>query len=114
MSREKRRFTRIQLNVPSTLFLVQIDTYHDGEIANLSLGGCYFPLDFNLDVGEPCNVGITAGVGLEVQQISVSGKIARVDDQGAGIEFVDNPPEVMQSLEKILLSYSPREFRAAG
>jgi hypothetical protein len=106
MSREKRNFTRIQLSVPTTLLLAQIDTYHIGSIANLSLGGCYFPLDSVLTEGEKCRVTITAGVGLETREITISGQVARTDNQGAGIEFVDNDSEVLQKLEKILESYS--------
>jgi len=106
MSREKRNFTRIQLNVPTTLFLAQIDAYHVGSIANLSMGGCYFPIDSVLKEGEKCEVIITAGVGLETREITISGQVARIDNQGAGIEFVGNDPAILHKLGKILESYS--------
>lgn len=88
------------------MLLVRIDTYHCGMIANLSLGGCFFPTDHGLPLGEKCQVDIAFGDGLNVDKISMSGQVARADSDGAGIEFVDNSPEVMGRLKDILRRYS--------
>jgi len=103
---EKRSCTRVQLNLSTSLLLVRIDVYHSGIIDNLSLGGCYFPVEHALPLGEKCQVDIAFGDGLDVEKITVSGQVARVDNHGAGIEFVDNPPEILASLENILQRYS--------
>jgi hypothetical protein len=107
--KEKRSCTRVQLKLSTSLLLVRIDVYHSGMIDNLSLGGCYFPVEHALPIGEKCQVDIAFGDGLDVEKISVSGQVARVDNHGAGIEFVDNSPEIMTSLEQILLRYSLQE-----
>lgn len=91
------------------MLLVRIDTYHSGIIANLSLGGCYFPTDHGLPLGEKCQVDIAFGDGLNVDKICMSGQVARADSDGAGIEFVDNSAEVMDRLKDILLRYSISE-----
>ena len=62
-----------------------------------------------LPLGENCQVEITIGEGLDVDKIRMSGRVARVDSDGAGIEFIDNSPDIMDRLKDILLRYSPPE-----
>ncbi len=107
--KERRSCTRVQLKLSTSVLLVKIDAYHSGIIANLSLGGCYFPADHGLPLGENCQVEITIGEGLDVDKIRMSGRVARVDSDGAGIEFIDNSPDIMERLKDILLRYSPPE-----
>ena len=102
MVREKRQFTRIALNIQTALSLYQIDTYHTGAIANISLGGCYFPIGEELPVGEKCHLTITVGEGLETEILTLSGQIVRSDAAGAGIQFIENTPHTLQQLEKII------------
>lgn len=104
--KDERSYTRVQLKLSTSLLLVRIDVYHSGIIDNLSLGGCYFPVEHALPIGEKCQVDIALGDGLDIEKISVSGQVVRVDNHGAGIEFVDNSPEIMASLEKILQRYT--------
>ena len=102
MTRDKRSFTRITLNIPASLSLYQMETCHTGAIANISLSGCYFPFDGELPLGEECELTITVGKGLETEKISVSGIIVRTDSEGAGISFADNTPESRLQLETII------------
>jgi hypothetical protein len=102
MDREKRRFTRITLNVPTTLSLYQVEAYHSGAIANISQGGCYFPFGEELPVGDQCNVTITVGEGLEIEKITIPGQIVRSDDKGVGIKFSDSSEDCRRQLEKII------------
>ena len=102
MAKEKRQFTRITLNIQTALSLYQIDTYHTGAIANISMGGCYFPIGEKLPVDEECHLTITVGKGLETEIITLSGQIVRSDAAGAGIRFTDSSPHQLQQLEKII------------
>ncbi len=102
MAKEKRQFTRITLNIQTVLSLYQIDTYHTGAIANISMGGCYFPIGEELPVGEECELTITVGKGLETEIITLSGQIVRSDAAGAGIRFTGNSPHQLDQLEKII------------
>jgi hypothetical protein len=56
MTREKRSFTRITLDIPASLSFYQMKGYHTGSIANISLSGCFFPFAGELPVGEQCDV----------------------------------------------------------
>ena len=112
MTREKRRFTRITLDVPTILSLYQIQAYHTGSIANISMGGCFFSVGEKLPVGEDCQVSITVGEGLETEKITLPGQIVRSDSMGVGIKFTDNSLHNNQQLEKIITRYqSGTDFR---
>ena len=102
MDKEKRRFTRITLNVPTTLSLYQVEAYHAGAIANISLGGCYFPFGEELPVGHRCSLTITVGEGLETEKITIPGQIVRSDAKGVGIKFSDSSEDCRRQLEKII------------
>lgn len=101
MTREKRQFTRITLNVPSILSLYQVQAYHTGLIADISLGGCFFSVGEKLPIGESCQVTITVGEGIESEQISLSGHIVRSDAAGVGIKFTDTSSHRLQLLKII-------------
>jgi hypothetical protein len=105
VTREKRRFTRITLDVPTILSLYQIQAYHTGTIANISMGGCFFSVGEKLPVGEECQVTITVGEGLETEKITLPGQILRSDSKGVGIRFTDNSGHYHQQLETIIAKY---------
>lgn len=107
--KERRSSHRIQLNLSTSLMLVRIDAYHTGVITDLSTGGCYFPVEHGLPVGERCQVDIVFGDGFDVDTISVSGHVVRSDSHGAGIEFIDNPSEVTTRLGSILSRFSIKD-----
>ena len=107
--KERRSSTRVEIKLSTSLMLVRIDSYHSGIIENLSEGGCYFPVDQELPLGEKCQIDIVFGEGLEVASISLSGQVVRNDNHGAGIEFVDNQPETTALLKTMLSHYSHSE-----
>jgi len=102
MTREKRAYTRITLDIPASVCLYHMETSHLGAITNISLGGCYFPFDGELPVGEHCRVTITVGEGLQTEKVDVSGTIVRKDSEGFGICFTDTSPACRLQLEKII------------
>jgi hypothetical protein len=102
MTREKRSFTRITLDIPASLSLYQMETYHIRAITNISLGGCFFPFEDELPLKEPCYVTITVGEGLKTEKVTVAGMIARSDSQGVGINFTDKSLECKVQLVKII------------
>jgi len=102
MTREKRSFTRITIDIPGNISLYQLETYHTGPITNISLSGCFFPFQENLPLGEPCDIAITVGEGLETKEISLTGIIVRSDSQGTGIRFTDDSPACRRQLENII------------
>lgn len=102
MTREKRSFTRITLDIPASLSLYQMESSHSGTITNISLSGCFFPFVGDLPLGEHCYITITVGEGIETEEITISGTIVRSDAEGVGIHFTDNSPECRLQLEKII------------
>lgn len=105
MVRERRRFTRITLNIPTKLSIYQVEAYHSGAIANISMGGCYFPFGEELPIGGQCSVTITVGEGLETEQITIPGQIVRSDSKGVGIKFTDSSEDCRKQLEKIITQH---------
>lgn len=110
MVKDKRRFTRITLDVPTTLSLYQVEAYHTGKIANISMGGCYFPFAEQLPIGDSCDVTITVGEGIETEKITIPGKIVRSDSTGVGIEFTEISAESRQQLEKIIARHEKQSY----
>lgn len=109
MTREKRSYTRITLDIPASLSLYQLETSHKGAITNISLSGCFFPFVGELPIGEQCHMTITVGEGLETEEIIISGMIVRSDTEGVGINFTDNSPECRLQLEKIISHETAQE-----
>jgi hypothetical protein len=79
-----------------------METSHLGAITNISLGGCYFPFEGELPVGEHCQVTITVGEGLQTETVAVNGTIVRKDSEEFGICFTDTSPACRLQLEKII------------
>lgn len=100
---ERRSFVRVRLEIPASLCLYQVDIRHTGSIVDLSLGGCFFPIIGKLQVGQKCQIKLTTGEGLTVQQLEVAGVIVRKNNVGVGIQFLDMLPEQQQVLQKILI-----------
>lgn len=90
MTQEKRKSARVTLDVPASLSLYLMDITCSGLLANVSEGGCFFPVDGILPVGEKCRITFSIGEGLQSQTITLSGKIIRSDNNGVGIEFDEN------------------------
>lgn len=106
MVREKRQFTRVEINLFVALYFYQIETYRTGWLANISNGGCFFPIEGEIPVGEECHLTITVGEGLETDTFSMSGQVVRSDSSGIGIQFHNDSGQQNQKLEKIISRYA--------
>lgn len=95
MELDRRKYTRITVNIPAALSLLQVDAYHSGSIANLSMGGCFFPAEKPLPLGAECNISITVGEGLKTEIFELKGVVIRSDEVGVGIKFIDKTVEQM-------------------
>lgn len=102
MTCERRKFARIRLDAPASLFLYQVDVRLTGAIIDLSMGGCFFPIKNELPLGEKCHLQLLVGEGLEAQSINLTGIIARRDNTGVGIQFTDLTPQCLASLECVI------------
>lgn len=111
--REKRKFTRITLNVPTMLSFLQVESYHIGFISNISMGGCYFPTSEIIPVGAECLITITVGEGIETEDISIPGEIVRCDGKGIGIRFSYTLDSLGQQLRKIINRSSPDKLNTS-
>lgn len=101
MQVNRRNFARITVNIPAALSLIQVDSYHSGTIANLSMGGCFFPMESELPLGAECDIAITVGEALEVETFSLKGVVVRSDSIGVGIKFIEGTELVPLLLKKI-------------
>lgn len=79
-------------DMPASLSLYQLDTSYDGLLTNISLGGCFFPVEEKLPTGEQCQIVLKVGEGLETREITLTGEIIRSDAAGVGIRFIDISP----------------------
>ena len=95
MADDRRKYTRITVDIPAALSLLQVDTFHSGNIANLSVGGCFFPAENELPLGAECNICITVDEGLQRERFEVKGVVVRSDKMGVGIKFIDQTMEQM-------------------
>lgn len=102
MTRERRAFTRIRIDVPACLCLYQLDVRHNGAIADISMGGCFFPIAAELPLHEPCRLQLTTGEGLETVSVELAGVVARQDGVGVGIRFTDISEENRLTLARMI------------
>ena len=102
MRNERRSFARVLLELPANLYLFQVELSHSGSTIDLSLGGCYLPMDGDLTVGEECEISLTIGEGLKTETLNLAGIIARNDKDGVGIEFINTSVGDQDRLEQVL------------
>lgn len=102
--RERRAFARIEVDLPASMFLYQLDVFHTGAIADLSRGGCFVPTDHEVPAGEKCQLTLTTGTGLETTSIGIEGRIVRSTPEGVGIQFENLSPSARTVLEDLLES----------
>ncbi|KJS00832.1 MAG: hypothetical protein VR65_11415 [Desulfobulbaceae bacterium BRH_c16a] len=79
-------------DMPASLSLYRLDTSYDVLLKNISLGGCFFPVEEKLPIGEKCQIVLKAGEGLETREVTLTGIIVRSDAAGVGIRFIDISP----------------------
>ncbi|MEE4239933.1 MAG: PilZ domain-containing protein [Desulfopila sp.] len=102
---ERRKFSRISLNIPAALSFFQLEGCHSGVLTNISEGGCFFPFKGDLPVGEQCSLTIVIGEGIVAETFTISGTIVRSNSKGFGICFnsIDNNQKAF--IRKIIVYY---------
>lgn len=103
--REKRKYTRITVNIPTTLTILQLEAYHSGFLLNISMGGCLLSTSEKMPVGAECQLAITIGEGLEAEIITLPGRIVRSDGEDLGIEFIGIDNGLRQQLQRLIRRY---------
>lgn len=101
MQVNRRNFARITVNIPAALSLIQVDSYHTGTIANLSMGGCFFPMESELPLGAHCDIAITIGEAVETENFTLKGIVVRSDAIGVGIKFIEGNQKIPRLLKKV-------------
>lgn len=102
MQSNRRNFARITVNIPAALSLIQVDSFHTGSIANLSMGGCFFPMESDLPLGAECDIDITLGEGVDTEDFSLKGVVVRSDGVGVGIKFQNATKQVPRILKRVM------------
>jgi len=107
MQVNRRNFARITVNIPAALSLIQVDSYHTGAIANLSMGGCFFPMESELPLGAECDITITVGEAVEIESFTLKGVVVRSDSIGVGIKFIEGEQQLPLLLKKVSTQKNP-------
>lgn len=100
--REKRKYTRVTVNIPASLTILQLEAYHSGFLRNISRGGCLLSTSEKMPVGVECRLAITIGEGLETKFIAIPGRIVRSDGTALGIEFLEIDSQLDQQLQMLI------------
>ena len=83
MSRERRRRSRVHVQVP--VFLVYDGHQIQGELQDVSLKGLACTVGEMVPLGQECQVILALASGL---RIHAKGRVVRVDAQEAAVDFV--------------------------
>ena len=99
MTVEKRKFSRIVFDVETKLTVNKVD-YNLERIINLSVGGCLLGVNDGFTVGQECIV--TVLLSRMEPGVIVYGKIVRVAEGEASIQFTSVTPENLRHLQNII------------
>lgn len=102
MTLERRKFARFSLDLAANLFFYQVDMRQVGTLIDISMGGCLFPLQLDVPLGEKCQLQLAVGEGLNASSIDISGIIVRRDSKGVGIQFINITPDISDNLKQII------------
>lgn len=103
---EKRRFSRIALNMPATLTIGE-DIYALRAIDNLSVGGCSLEIIMAAQPGSECRLWIPLDCTNPDMGIGVTGAIIRCDEKTVGIRFDSITPESLFHLHNLIRYNAP-------
>lgn len=103
---EKRKFSRIALNIPATLTIGE--TIHSLQsINNLSVGGCSLDMALNVSPGTACRLWIPLDSTNPGLGIDVKGEILRCTGETMGIRFDSITPESLFHLHNLIRYNAP-------
>ncbi len=106
VSDEKRRFSRINFDVPAELTFNE-KTYELKTIYNLSVGGGLFPLTEEVEDESECKIVIPLERDTRSIKVKVFGKIIRHTAELISIQFTRIDPESLHHLQNIIRYNAP-------
>lgn len=106
MTEEKRRFSRIVLQMKAEL-LVHGNLFSVAEIANLSVGGCQLDIGKDFPAGTECSLLIVLNPADRRMNVETDGEVVRSQGGVLGIRFTSISPEALVHLQNIIRYNSP-------
>ena len=103
---EKRRFSRITLQMPAKLSIGE-DIYSLPAIDNLSVGGCSLELSLPAGPDTECRLWIPLDSTNPGLGVDVSGVVVRADQGSVGIRFDAINPESLFHLHNLVRYNAP-------
>ena len=101
MSDEKRQFTRVPFNVTAELS-VGDDLYTAEQIYNLSIGGCFVPVEAPLESGAACRLTIRLSGTNSKLFVQAHGEIIRNEKEAVAVKFTEIEPDSLFHLQNIV------------
>jgi hypothetical protein len=103
---EKRRFSRISLNMPADL-TVKERCYFFSQVANLSIGGCLLETGEDFAIGTSCRFWLPLEPTDPTLGVEVFGEIVRCDGESVSVRFTRIDPNSLFILQNILRYNAP-------
>lgn len=103
---EKRRFSRITLNMPAKLSIGE-DIFSLPTIDNLSVGGCSLEIALPHGPDTACRLWIPLDSTNPGLGVDVSGMVMRADADSVGIRFDTISPESLFHLHNLVRYNAP-------
>jgi hypothetical protein len=108
---ERREFTRVLVGINADLRFSEL-SLQNGKLRDMSLKGVFFLHDQkDVALGSDCTVTINLGDSAG-QCIKALGSLARVEDEGLGIEFTHMDYDSFVHLQNFMLANSGPESDA--
>lgn len=107
MSENLRRFTRVPFKINTRLEINQ-HIFNTGTIVNLSIGGCFLPVEIgDHKPGTACKIKITLEGTADETAIRIDGELVRTTPEGVAVKFVRIDPESLFHLQNVVKYNSP-------
>lgn len=98
---EKRRFSRITLNMPGKLTIGE-DIHSFPAVDNLSVGGCSLNIEATVALGTECSLWIPLDSTNPGLGVDVSGVVLRCSGHNLGVRFDTITPESLFHLHNLI------------
>ncbi len=99
-SREQR--AEVAEGVRASLVHLETNDRVSGWVRNMSLGGLYLESEQHYQVGDPVQVEALVRDGDSVHTLKASGWVARVDENGMGVQLAVLQPDAAATLERLI------------
>jgi len=103
---EKRRFSRIALNMDADLMVDGV-IHPFSQIENLGVGGCSLRTTIEFQVGAACRFWLPLKAVAQDLGVEVFGEIVRCDGQAIGVRFTKITPESLFHLQNLIRFNAP-------